>query len=52
MKQPVEQFSLRALNGREIEISKFDQVPYQESYEAMASFAKLRSEQDHDQIWL
>jgi len=52
MKQPVEQFSLRAMNGREIEISVFDQVPYQESYEAMGSFASSRSEQDHDQIWL
>jgi lipoyl(octanoyl) transferase len=52
MKQPVEQFSLRALNGREIEISIFDQVPYQESFDAMSSFANSRSEQDHDQIWL
>ncbi len=52
MKQPVEQFSLKALKGREIEISIFDQVPYQESYAAMASFANSRGEQDHDQIWL
>lgn len=52
MNQPVEQFRVRASNGREIEVSVFDQVRYQKSYEAMASFAKLRSEQDKDQIWL
>jgi lipoyl(octanoyl) transferase len=39
-------------SGRIIAVSMFDQVPYQESYQAMSSFAKRRSEEDLDQIWV
>jgi lipoyl(octanoyl) transferase len=52
MIKPYKQFTSSASNGRIIAISLFDQVPYQESYQAMSSFANLRSEQDLDQIWI
>jgi lipoyl(octanoyl) transferase len=50
--KPHKQFIRSTSSGRLIEVSMFEQVQYQDSYQAMASFANQRSENDLDKIWL
>lgn len=52
MIKPTKKFILNAGSGRAIEVSVFGEVPYEQSYKAMAEFASQRSQGELDQIWL
>ena len=48
-----ETYLLTTQKGRSISVSVFDKlVPYEHSYESMATFARQRTKEDIDQIWV
>lgn len=49
---PQASYSLTTSRGHQIEVSRFDQIEYQASYDAMSKFAVEREADAPDQIWL
>lgn len=52
MISPQQQFSVQLLSGHSVNVLKFGEVPYEQSYRAMSEFAQHRRDSDPDQIWL
>ncbi len=52
MIKATKQFTLSTASGRPVAVSVFGEVPYEQSYQAMAEFAKQRSSQDLDRVWV
>ena len=46
------QFTLNTSSDRRILVSDFGEIPYEQSYKEMSTFASDRGEHDLDQIWL